>query len=61
MSAPMDILGILTGPGARSGDEYAAMAATKRSMTEDEIGDVRADFERSDSELQNVVKPKCRT
>ena len=36
-SAPMEILGLLTGPGIRTEDDFAKMAAARRSLTEDDL------------------------
>ncbi|KAI9645912.1 hypothetical protein NHQ30_005349 [Ciborinia camelliae] len=60
-SAPMDILGLLTGPGTRDEEDFSNMAATRRAMTDDEITDIGADFKTSDKEFQDIIKPSCRT
>jgi glucan 1,3-beta-glucosidase len=60
-SAPMEILGLLTGPGIRTEDDFAKMAAARRSLTEDELANIGADFKKTDSEFQDTIKPSCRT
>ena len=60
-SAPMAILGLIAGPGARNEENYAAIAATRRAMTEDELTAVGKDFEEDDSEFQGIIAPRCRT
>ena len=59
-SAPMDILGLLTGPGVRTEEDFASMAATRRAMTEDEVTAIGEDFEKNDSEFQDIIAPSCR-
>jgi glucan 1,3-beta-glucosidase len=60
-SAPMAILGLIAGPGARNEEDYAAIADTRRAMTEDELTAVGKDFEEDDLEFQGIIAPRCRT
>ena len=60
-SAPMEILGLLTGPGIRTEDDFAKMAAARRSLAEDDLSNIGADFKKTDSEFQDIIKPSCRT
>jgi glucan 1,3-beta-glucosidase len=59
-SAPMEILGLLGGAGVRTEDEFASMAAARRSLSEDDLESLGSDFEKSDTELQKSIRPSCR-
>ncbi|RDW56893.1 pectin lyase fold factor [Coleophoma crateriformis] len=59
-SAPMDILGLLTGPGVRTKDDFAKMGAARRGLSDQDVTDIGTDFEKADKDFQNTVKPSCR-
>jgi hypothetical protein len=60
-SAPIEILSFLAGGAGRDTDEVAVMAAKRRALTEDEIGQIGDDFKENNDEFENTVKPKCET
>ena len=57
----MAILGLLAGPGVKSEEDFATTAAARRSMSEVDIADIGEDFERTDSEFQDIIAPSCHT
>lgn len=60
-SAPMAVLGWLAGPGVRSEEDNATIAVARGSMSEADITDIGEDFEKTNSEFQNIIAPSCRT
>ncbi|RDW56742.1 pectin lyase fold factor [Coleophoma cylindrospora] len=59
-SAPMEILGLLTGSGVRTEEDFATMAAARRSLSDQDVTDIGANFKKADTEFQDTVKPSCR-
>ncbi|UKZ56764.1 hypothetical protein TrVGV298_010605 [Trichoderma virens] len=60
-SAPMDILGLITGAGGRDRDEIADIADKRRALSDTELSDIGNDFKEKDDEFQEVIAPTCRT
>ncbi|CAM6003085.1 unnamed protein product [Sphagnum balticum] len=59
-SAPMEIFGLLTAGGARDEDDFASMAATRRDITEDDIGKIGTTFKKLDTKLQGIITKACK-
>ncbi len=59
-SAPMEIFGLLTAGGVRDEDEFASMAATRRDITDDDIGKIGTTFKKLDTELQGIITKACK-
>ncbi|UKZ82498.1 hypothetical protein TrVFT333_010287 [Trichoderma virens FT-333] len=60
-SAPMDILGLITGAGGRDRDEIADIADKRRALSDTELSDIGNDFKEKNDEFQEVIAPTCRT
>jgi len=58
-SAPMEILSALTLGKAKSTEVYAALAAAKRAITEDELSDIGTDFRASEDEMETTLTQTC--
>jgi len=60
MSAPMEIFGLLTAGGTRDEDEFSEMSATRKGISEDDIGKIGTTFQKLDGQLQSIVSKVCK-
>lgn len=58
-SAPMELLGLLTAGGTRDESDFAEMAATRRGISEDELGKIGSFYKDVDDDFQNTLTKSC--
>ncbi|WPH01347.1 Hypothetical protein R9X50_00418900 [Acrodontium crateriforme] len=58
-SAPMAILGALSGPGGRTEEGLAKIAKARRDLTEDDIAGIGDEFKERNNEFQKTIKRDC--
>jgi glucan 1,3-beta-glucosidase len=58
-SAPMQILSALTLGKAKTTDDFAALAAAKRAISEEDLSDIGTDFKESEDEMESTLKQTC--
>lgn len=59
-SAPMAILGAISGAGVRSENDFAKIGSARRGLGGDELKKIGNSFADADAKFQNVIKHECR-
>lgn len=59
LSAPMEILGLLTAGGFKGQKDFASMAATRRGIASDDLKKIGKLFEDTDAQFQKVIEHAC--
>ena len=59
LSAPMEILGFLTGPAGKDEKAFKNLGDARRGMGDQVLTDVGKVFKAKDDEFKNIVKSKC--
>ncbi|KAJ4361597.1 hypothetical protein N0V95_001758 [Ascochyta clinopodiicola] len=60
-SAPMEILGLLTGGAGRNRDDVASIAGRKRALKDTDVAKIGSNFKKENDEFEATVKPKCKS
>lgn len=60
VSAPMEILGLLTFGGARDEKDFKSLADKRRGISKDDIEAIGEDFEKLDDKLQKTIRQDCK-
>ena len=59
ISAPMELLGLLTAGGTKDEEDFAKMAETRRGIPDDDLGKIGTFFQDTDHEFQDIIELPC--